>query len=129
MERFLRLSVVIVAMLIWTVTMSAADSEPYCITLIEVNQDSDSKDVGDGRHGHRMPPRPIDCSISKKGGIQIYSTDTFDIVAYEVYTIDGVPVASFTEEDSFVDYLYSSVGNMEIRFVTNESLLIGYISL
>lgn len=107
--------------------VSAADSNTYELTLTEEPEEPDYP-INLPPNKHRMPPKPIYCTITSDG-IIISSTNADDIGTYEVFDIDGVCVAIFENEQDFISYIFSTSGTIEIRFHLDEYVLHGYLSL
>ncbi len=108
-------------------TASATDDTTYELTLTEAWDDPDYP-IDPPPHKHRMPPKPIYCTITSDN-IIISSTNADDIGTYEVFDIDGVCVAIFENEQDFISYIFSTSGTIEIRFHLDEYILQGYLSL
>lgn len=85
------------------------------------------KKKGDGG-GQCIPGRPIMCTISMNGGIQ--GIDELDIISYEIWDIDAnSPVAVYSDEADFVNFIYASAGVYQIIIETNEYFYLGIIEL
>ncbi len=99
------------------------------ISIILFPSDNDDGKVPElpGR-GNRLPSRRLECIITHEG-ITIPGYNTEDILAYEIYTVDGVPVASFVDEEDFITFIFSAEGAYEIRLQFEEVILKGYINL
>lgn len=77
--------------------------------------------------GRRIPPKPIICTISQNQGLEIEG-DFEEIIAYQVLDSDGeIMVAAFIDEGDFIDYIFSVSDSCQIRLVTENYALIGYI--
>ena len=81
--------------------------------------------------GSRMPARKIMCEISLENGVVIYQSGIADeIVSYEVYDTTGSNIAIFSDEQSFIDFIFSGItGEFQIRFRTDCTSYSGYIEL
>lgn len=108
--------------------LKAESSNEYTITVTKETTDTIPEN-GESKWRHRMPPRRIVCTISESDGVVI-GIDKEEIRAYEVWTAEGdACVASFGDEESFVDYLFTMSTECMIRFVTEEYLYTGYLTL
>lgn len=79
--------------------------------------------------GHRMPSRPILCSISNSTGIDIASIDKNEIQSFEIYDNQDICIYSSPNDLDFIHMLFSLNGSFELRFVIDEYILVGYISV
>ena len=81
--------------------------------------------------GSRMPARKIMCEISLENGVVIYQSGIADeIVSYEVYDTTGSNIAIFSDEQSFIDFIFSGIsGEFQIRFRTDSASYSGKIYL
>lgn len=83
-----------------------------------------------GKNHHRLPARPINCTISTETGVSIPGVSTSEILSFEIYDESGeLCLASFNDEMEFVSFLFSLEGEYVIRFVTENKSYTGYISL
>ena len=80
---------------------------------------------------HRTPGMALHCTISHESGITISGSGIADeIVSYEVYDITGSNIAIFSDEQSFIDFIFSGIsGEFQIRFRTDSASYSGYIEL
>lgn len=71
------------------------------------------------------------CTISQKTGVTVSGNDIADaFISYEVYDIAGACIAIFSDEQSFVDFIFSSIhGEFQIRFKTESASFVGFICL
>lgn len=77
---------------------------------------------------HRGQSKQLECVITQDG-LTIPGYDVEDILSYEVFTVDGDPVAVFTEEEDFISFIFTATGAYEIRLQFEEITLTGFISL
>lgn len=77
---------------------------------------------------HRMPPRPILCSLSIEDGVTFCDGSNPDIISYEIQDADGKPVAVFSDGADFVQTLFSLTGQFKVRFHSDEYVYYGYVS-
>lgn len=79
--------------------------------------------------GRRSPSMLLYCIISNDKGVSIVGLHE-DIISYEIGDpSNGITLASFSEEQNFLDYLFSQVGDFQIKFETENYHVFGYISL
>lgn len=109
-------------------SVSAADNTSCTISMWkEPNNTSWSNTQGDPE-GRRIPPKPIYCTISRDG---LYVAGlTEDIITYEIWNeTSEIFLASFNEEQEFLDFLFNQSGEFQITFVTENYCISGYISI
>lgn len=75
---------------------------------------------------HRMPARPIQCTISEEG-IFIQGYDSSEILYYEVYDLEGACLFSTVNQEEFISYILTDKNCLEIRFNIPGFILKGYI--
>ena len=80
---------------------------------------------------HRTPGMALHCTISHESGITISGSGIADeIVSYEVCDTTGSNIAIFSDEQSFIDFIFSGIsGEFKIRFRTDSASYSGYIEL
>lgn len=78
--------------------------------------------------GKRVPGRRIACTIDFESGVDIAGIEKNEIISYEIVEEGNVLCVS-TNEIDFVEALFSFTGVIQIRFITNEYILTGYIHL
>lgn len=105
-----------------------ADSDSSTTYTVEVTQSIDPYVVDNGPVRHRTPPRPLICTISTNG-INIQSVNTEEIIAYDIYDTEGGCIATFTNEQDFISFIYSLEGTVEIRVHTDGYVFHGYVQL
>lgn len=79
--------------------------------------------------GERVPSQRIGGIISLAEGVCINGVDTGEITLFEIYDSEGMIVASFVDELSFVDYLFTLEGEYQLRFLISDMAFIGWIEL
>jgi hypothetical protein len=84
----------------------------------------ESKDVR-----HRMPSRPILCSISIEDGVSFDDSTNPDIISYEIKDADNNPIAVTGDEADFIQTLFSLSGEYVIQFRTDEYIYYGSIGI
>lgn len=78
---------------------------------------------------HRMPTRPILCSISVEDGVSFDDGSDPDIISYEIKDADNNPVAVTGDESDFIQTLFSLTGEYVIQFRTDECVYYGGICI
>lgn len=80
---------------------------------------------------HRTPGMALHCTISHESGITISGSGIADeIVSYEVCDTTGSNIAIFSDEQSFIDFIFSGIsGEYLLRFRTPEHTYSGIISI
>lgn len=113
------------------VFIAAKTESPYTVILTKAS-DNDQPNLphpNDDPRGNRIPPRPINCSISPDNGIDITSISLTEITSFELYDMNGDCIGIFIDPNDFIHSLFSLHCQVEIRFRTNEYILHGYVSL
>ena len=115
-------------MVCFTFDMYATSQNPYNVDLSEEPSDDI---IENPLPDHRMPARKIMCEISRENGVVIYQSGIADdIVSYEVYDTTGANIAIFSDEQSFIDFIFSGIsGEYILRFRTTEHNYSGIIYL
>lgn len=77
---------------------------------------------------HRVPSRPIQCSISEDG-IFIQGYGVGDIISYEAYDLNGVCLMATDNALEFASLILSveTDGQIEVRLTTEDYILKGYV--
>lgn len=79
------------------------------------------------KNGNRSFPSQFDCSISKNTGMIIYNCQD-DIIAYEIWNLEGDICLFITDEEKyFVNELFSLSVSCQIRLTAGEYTYVGYI--
>jgi hypothetical protein len=78
---------------------------------------------------HRMPSRPILCSISVENGVSFDDGSNPDIISYEIKDADNNPVTVTGDEADFILTLFSLTGEYVIQFRTDEYIYYGSIGI
>lgn len=108
-------------------SLSVINAEEIKLPLKETPEENPPKD---NFNRHRLPGRPIMCSIDSETGVSIPGVDSSEIISFEIYDESGeLCFATFNNEQDFVSFLFSLEGNYVIRFVTDEKQYKGYVSL
>lgn len=100
----------------------------YNFNMVKISHNHDTYHVDESVLGHRIPPRPISCTISNDG-IIIPDVDTSEIISFEIYAIDGSCISTLIDSESFISTLYHLNGEYEIRLITDTYIFKGYIYL
>lgn len=78
---------------------------------------------------HREHPAPLPCQISVDEGIRIPGINVSEIESFEIYDTEGNCVAAYSSEQDFIDTLPTLHGEYQLRFVTDDFDLRGWIYL
>ena len=73
------------------------------------------------------PPVRLKCLIHPDGEIILEGIETETITEFEIWTPEGIPVASFNSKDEFIEAFYTLNGEFEIRFITEDFVIKGLI--
>lgn len=91
--------------------------------------DSEPKYDENPNNHHRMPSRPILCSISIEDGVSFNDGSNPDIISYEIKDADNNPIAVTGDETDFIQTLFSLTGEYVIQFRTDEYIYYGSIGI
>ncbi len=71
----------------------------------------------------------LTCTVSRENGVEISGT-TDEIISYEIWDATGtVCIAYFTNEEEFVEYLFSLNGDFQLVFFFEDYTLTGEITV
>lgn len=130
MKGIAKLFLIVIFLTAGNLTANAYVPDGVCVvTMFQQSNPEPGKDIEPDEEGQRKPSRPITVSIDKTNGVTVPGYNTEDILAYEVYTVDGDPVANFADEEDFITFIFFAEGTYEIRLQFEEVTLKGYISL
>lgn len=94
----------------------ALRANPVSVTFIEVPHLQEGPDNEETGHGHRIPPRPIMCTIDFSAEDINFSQDVQDIESYEVWDeSQSLCLYMADNEADFVQYL--SVVNEPVTII------------
>lgn len=124
MGKYLKVLILLFAFLSTTEYMYADNDTTYIVKVVEESEPC----IYDDMIKHRMPPRPVLCTISPDG-VSLAAIQSERISLFEVCNMDGECIASFYVESDFINYIYSSAGSVEIRLHLDESIYHGYLDL
>lgn len=98
--------------------------------MTEAPTPSDNTDIKDPSKGARLPQRPVMCSISRTGGVQLQSAEAGEIVSYEIRTADGQTCLFVSDSESdFIEILFHMRGELLIMIQTETSTFSGYLAM
>lgn len=130
MSKFIKsfLLILLVTALFYPLSMSADQGRNiYVVSLIKLPKKSKDHNKDIGKEGQRSPSRPMMCIFSEEG-IQADIAPE-EILSYELWDqTEEFCIASFTDEASFLQYLFSYPGEFQIRIETDEYTYVGYLS-
>lgn len=103
----------------------AAGSESYSIPLSSYTKPIKDKD----KDQRRAPGRDILCLLSKTGGVD-FNGAVETITLYEIWDDNGdICLGSYNYESDFIEELFSLEGEYQLRFITDNLTLVGYVCL
>lgn len=128
MKKFLTL---ILITLSCSVTFALDNGQSVLITLYTSSDTSNHDRMPDENRNvrHRMPSRPILCSISVEDGVSFDDGANPDIISYEIKDTNNNPVAVTGDEADFILTLSSLTGEYVIQFRTDECVYYGSICI
>lgn len=95
----------------------------------QVSDDSEAKNNESRENYHRMPTRPILCSISVEDGVSFDDGSNTEIISYEIKDTDNNPIAVTGDETVFIQTLFSLTGEYVIQFRTDEYVYYGGVCI
>lgn len=95
----------------------------------QVSDDSEAKNNESRENYHRMPTRPILCSISVEDGVSFDDGSNPEIISYEIKDADNNPIAITGDEADFIQTLFSLTGEYVIQFRTDEYVYYGGVCI
>lgn len=98
-------------------------------TKLHVKSDGGHHVDYNNKKGNRTPAYPITVFISVADGVQIPHVDKNEILSYSIYDEEETCLATFTNEADFVDFVFSTTGEVEIRIELADYYLCGWLQL
>lgn len=128
MKRDYTILFIILLMSFFPSSITAGNQSTYTTTVYKAKKQSEHNQHLDCE-GRRIPSIPLCCIISKTDGINIAGIYE-DIINYEVWDAESeVYIASFSEENEFIDFLFYQTGNLQIKIETENYNFYGYINI
>lgn len=131
MSRFIKSFLLILLVTMLSIPQSAKGecyNTSYTVSLHRLPKKSTGHTKDDYKKGTRTPPRPIYCVIDSEEGVQTEISPE-EILSYELWDqTEEFCIASFTDEASFLQYLFSYPGEFQIIIETDEYTYVGYLS-
>lgn len=111
------------------VELHATESKGSYTTILQKQPTSGGdQEWDDSDQGHRVPARPINCSICAESGV-IFHGSSDEIISYEIWDIDGgMCLFASSDEYSFISEIFASDGEFQIRMYSDVYIYTGYIS-
>lgn len=100
----------------------------YTVTIVDVTCQSEPNPK-DYPIRHRLPIQTIQGTISLSAGVMIPGLSADEILSYELCYENRNSIAEFSDEMDFINLLFSSDGTYMVRFITDEYIYTGYISI
>lgn len=135
-----RISIIMALMLLTYAVEQASASFPayssgfgqfYQISLticpVGFSHETENNETGDIRH--RLPSRPILCTIDPDNGITFDAVSEPVIISYEITDVDGISLAVLPTETSFIQTLFSLTGEYGIKLTSSDYIYSGFIAL
>ncbi|MDE6377194.1 MAG: hypothetical protein K2K72_00445, partial [Duncaniella sp.] len=92
-------------------------------------EDGGGSDDDDKKKYKRIPSARVICTIDFVNRT-VTGNFSSNLRAYAVWDEEGEEcIATFADESSLVDYLYTADGVLQLRFYSDDYVYIGYISL
>lgn len=133
MKRFSKLQLFIFISLIFLLPFNVkAESKLTIYTLnthLQFKGGPNRDHLENCKDGYRSPSRPITINISRTDGVQIPHVDKNEILSYSIYDEEETCLATFTNEADFVDFVFSTTGEVEIRIELADYYLCGWLQL
>lgn len=103
----------------------ADDSTSYYIDLTIEDEIQSPLNYG---YGHRSIINNLNCTINKSGVI-FNSTNDTKIEIFELWGDNDICIASFSDEQNFIDFIYKTTGHYKVKFITENHIYYGNIFL
>lgn len=136
MKQFLnnRLIISLLCLTLFSTNVRAEVERPYVYTLSlsyhnKLNWGEDDNGNKSTKDGYRCPSRPVSIVITQADGVQIPHVDKNEILSYSIYDEEETCLATFTNEADFVDFVFSTTGEVEIRIELADYYLCGWLQL
>ena len=129
MIQTIRTLLTVVTMILLAVPSAGSASpttDSYQAQLYKVYTQENTNRPDKGRREH---PAPLPCQISVDEGIRIPGINVSEIESFEIYDTEGNCVAAYSSEQAFIDTLPTLHGEYQLRFVTDDFDLRGWIYL
>lgn len=110
--KYLKQTIVLILAILASVNCYASASMTHDIPMYE---DGTKKKTDQTTHKHRTPKWSTRCTITSEG-IKSSSFESKDIRNIEVYDLSEDYIAYFVDCASFVQFIFSTEGEYEIRF-------------
>lgn len=131
----LKLLLAIVMMLLSYMNTTAANYVSGSCQSVQVNlfakpvaTDEEPEHDDNTSTKHRLPSCPIPCTIDENG-VTFQMDSEPEIINYDIYDAEGVLIASFGDEEAFIQTLFSLSGDYTVAFTTAEYVYTGYVSI
>lgn len=98
-------------------------------THLQIKGGSDRRIPQKDNDCYRSPIHPILITISQVDGVQVSQVCKNDILSYSIYDEEETCLATFTDEADFVDFVFSTTGEVEIRIELADYYLCGWLQL
>lgn len=79
--------------------------------------------------GRRQPAIRVECVIDATSGVEFVYGETPEFVSYEICDTEGATVASFGDETSFIEVLFTMTGEYQLRLVSADYEYVGWVML
>lgn len=105
------------------------ETTTHYVTVFPSLQYTDESKEEEPEHGHRLPPRGIECKIDAIDGVVFYTEEQPYIISYEICDTNGSCISVSTNESDFINELFDLTGEFQIVFRTDSFDYSGYIYL
>lgn len=129
-NKFLKTLLLFGAVALTTMTAFAAS-----VITTTVNRQSNLSGSGNGdpvhvekeESKHRLPDRPIPCTIDIDYGIQFTGQETPDFILYEIYDSNNTCIGAYGDEADFINALLPMSGEFRITLTSTDAVYTGYV--
>lgn len=126
MKKYLKTLIVLLGLL--PISSVANSATTFICTLSKMYIEKDD-DIENSRRRQRIPSY-IECVITSNGLMLSSNINTSECQAFEIWYADGeICIASYSDESSFIDGLFSMTGEFQVRFIFPEFELVGNIEI
>lgn len=128
MKKLILLLYAIIAFIIGVEDAQAATTPNTAYTLIVSKScnSSDTHRIDDTPFGHRVPPKPIICTINSNGTI-LLDNDTTRVSNIYIYDDNDYLIATLSQTIELIDFFNHSSGVYYIYLITDSGSYVGQV--
>lgn len=109
-------------------TMAITDDSIIVELTLNLTEQDPLVSIDDPKELHRTGPRIVFCTMGHDD-IYLSNIDVAEILSFEIYNDNGDCLAIFSDKESFLNYLFTTRGYFEIRLLSAQYTLSGWIEI